>query len=334
MTAYLIRRLLLVVFVVWGALTLLFFLYFLLPGDPATIIGGGNQKAITESTREAIEARYGFDQPVMVQYGRFMRRAATFDFGESYINREQIGPNVARWTLASVRLTFWAILTETVIGIGAGILSAVRRASFADALTTISAVVLSAIPVFVLGGLLQQTFGVYASQHAWLSWAQLPVQGIGPDTWTLLVVPTGSQWTYLVLPAITLAAVSTAIVARMLRTTMLDVNKMDYIRTARAKGLTDRQVTFRHGLRNAMIPVVTLIGIDIGVLFGSAILTETVFNWPGLGSAIAEAGDKRDLPVLLAASLVVVLAYAIVNLAVDLSYAWFDPRIRITKQAD
>jgi ABC-type dipeptide/oligopeptide/nickel transport system permease component len=176
---------------------------------------------------------------------------------------------------------------------------------------------------------LQQLFAVQPFKRDWPEWAQLKVQGIGPNSWTLFFIPTGEQWRYLVLPAVTLACVSTALATRMMRGSMLEVLRADYMRTARAKGLRERSVVLRHGLRNALIPVVTLIGIDFGTVIGSAVLTETVFNWPGLGSQIANAVGARDAPVVLGLSLVVVLAYALINLLVDLSYAWFDPRIRL-----
>jgi len=137
-----------------------------------------------------------------------------------------------------------------------------------------------------------------------------------------------------VLPAITLASVSTALAARMMRGSMLEVLRADYMRTARSKGLGERAVVLRHGLRNALIPVVTLIGIDFGTVIGASVLTETVFSWPGLGSTIADAVTDRDLPVLLGLTLVVVIAFAVINLLVDLSYAWFDPRIRLGQEAE
>jgi ABC-type dipeptide/oligopeptide/nickel transport system permease component len=160
---------------------------------------------------------------------------------------------------------------------------------------------------------------------------RLKTSRIGPDTWTFFFIPTGDQWRYLILPAVTLASVSTALAARMTRGSMLEVLQADYLRTARAKGLSDGQVIWRHGLRNAMLPVVTLIGIDFGTAVGVAVLTESVFSWPGLGSTIANSVTERDLPVLLGFTFVVVLAYAIVNLLIDLSYAWFDPRIRLER---
>jgi ABC-type dipeptide/oligopeptide/nickel transport system permease component len=157
----------------------------------------------------------------------------------------------------------------------------------------------------------------------------LRTQGLGPDSWAFFFIPTGEQWRYLILPAVTLASVSTALAARMMRGSMLEVLRADYMRTARAKGLDERSIIVKHGLRNALIPVVTLIGIDFGTVIGVAVLTETVFSWPGLGSEIASSVTSRDLPVLLGLTLTVVLAYAIINLLVDLSYAFFDPRIRL-----
>ena len=183
----------------------------------------------------------------------------------------------------------------------------------------------------MLGFVLQYLFAVQPNKQGWPDWARLRTSGIGPDTWTFFFIPTGEQWRYLILPAVTLACVSTALAARMTRGSMLEVLRADYMRTAQAKGLSERSVVVKHGLRNAMLPVVTLIGIDFGTVIGAAILTETTFSWPGLGSEIANAVGDRDLPVLLGLTLAVVLAYAIINLIVDVSYAWFDPRIRLGK---
>ena len=212
-----------------------------------------------------------------------------------------------------------------------GILSAIRRYSFSDRLTTILTAAASAIPVFVLGFVLQYLFAVVPNKQGWPDWARLRTSGLGPDTWTFFFIPTGEQWRYLILPAVTLACVSTALAARMTRGSMLEVLRADYMRTAKAKGLSERSVVVKHGLRNAMLPVVTLIGIDFGTVIGAAVLTETTFSWPGLGSEIANAVTQRDLPVILGLTLVVVIAFALINLLVDISYAWFDPRVRLGK---
>jgi ABC-type dipeptide/oligopeptide/nickel transport system permease component len=233
--------------------------------------------------------------------------------------------------VASLQLAIWAIIIEIVVGISVGLLSAIRRYSLSDKLTTIVTAVASAVPVFVLGFVMQWLFAVKPNQWNWPEWARLRTSGIGPDSWTLFFIPTGEQWRYLILPAIALASVTTALLARMTRGSMLEVLRADYMRTARAKGLRERDVVLKHGLRNAMLPVVTLIGLDFGTAIGAAVLTETTFTWPGLGSQIAQSVGDRDLPVLLGLTLVVVLAYAFVNIVVDVSYAWFDPRIRLGK---
>ena len=207
-------------------------------------------------------------------------------------------------------------------------LSTILKLSAKDSYTTIAWALLFFIPVFVLGYLLQYALGVFPFQHGWPAWSRFPVENIGPNSWTLLVVPTGAEWRHLLLPALTLASVSTALLARMARSAMLEVMGADHVRTARAKGLSETRVVLGHGLRNAAIPIVTLIGLDLGTLIGSAVLTETVFNWPGMGSAIQQAATSLDAPVVLGLTLVLVLVYLAVNLLVDLSYALFDPRIR------
>jgi ABC-type dipeptide/oligopeptide/nickel transport system permease component len=329
MRTYIIRRVALLVPVVWGAVTLLFVLFYVVPGDPVEVIAGGSSgRAIPENVRANIEAKYGLDQPILTQYVDYWGRLLQGDLGESYDSGRSVNDILRQTGTNSLRLTIWAILVEVVIGISAGILSALRRYSFLDAVTTVSTAAASAIPVFVLGYLLQNMLGVLPNQHDWPSWARFPVQGIGENEWYLFFIPAGGQWRNLLLPAVTLACVSTALVARMTRTTMLEVSRADFMRTARAKGLTERQVTLKHGLRNALIPVVTLIGLDVGTMIGSAILTETVFNWPGMGSTIARALAARDAPVVLGLTTVLVVVYVVVNLLVDLSYGWLDPRIR------
>ncbi len=329
MIGYLVRRVALLVPTVFLALSFLFFLFFLLPGDPATLLAGGGTRTVDEGVVERINERYGLDDPILVQFKDYWTRTVQWDLGDSFLNNRSVNEILGERAVASVRLGIWAILIEVVVGISVGLLSAIRRYSFRDRVTTILTAAAAAIPVFVLGFVLQQLFAVIPFKQDWPEWARLKVQGIGPDTWTLFFIPTGEQWRYLVLPALTLASVSTALATRMMRGSMLEVLRADYMRTARAKGLRERSVVLRHGLRNALIPVVTLIGIDFGTVIGASILTETVFNWPGLGSQIANAVGARDAPVVLGLSLVVVIAYSIINLLVDISYAWFDPRIRL-----
>ena len=328
MAGYILRRTLLVIPVVLGAVTMLFLVFFIIPGDPVEQLGGGTGKALTAQERINIEQKYGLDKPWYDQYGTYMGHLVKGDLGRSYTQGRDVSTLIKETAPASLRLALWAILLEIAIGIAAGIVAAVRQYSFLDGLTTVSTTMVVGIPVFVLGYLFQYAFGVYPFKHHLATFLRFPVQGIGPDKWTLFFIPVGSQWRYLIFPAITLASVSTAVVARMTRTTMLEVLKADYMRTAAAKGLTKSKIVFKHGLKNAMIPVVTLIGLDLATLIGSAILTETVFNWPGMGSMIYRAIIALDSPVVLGGTLVIVTAYVVINLLVDLSYAFFDPRIR------
>ncbi len=320
-----------VVPVVVAALTLLFGLFFVVPGNPVDLLAG--ERSVNVETRHNIEVKLGLDQPWYVQYGRYWERLSHGDLGDSYRSSRPVADLLKEKAPESIRLAVWAVILEVLFGISAGLISAVRRYSFIDALTTVSTTMIIAIPVFVLGYLLLYALGVYTFQHNFPNFLRFPVQGIGPDRWVLFFIPWGSEWRYLLMPALTLAAASTALVARMMRTTMLEVQRADYMRTARAKGLMERTVILKHGLKNAMIPVVTLIGLDLATLIGSAILTETVFNWPGMGSTLATSIQFLDAPVVLGFTLIFVVAYVMINLAVDISYAFFDPRIRYGGEA-
>lgn len=334
MLAFLARRLLLLALTVFVALSFLFFLFFTLPGDPATLIAGGANRTPDPGVVERARERYDLDKPLPTQFVNYWKRTLRWDLGESFRSRRSVNDILGERTRNSLRLGIWALSIEVVAGIGVGLLAALRRYSLADRLTTIVTAGMSAVPVFVLGFLLQYVFAVYPFKHGWPDWARLHVQGLGPNSWAFFFVPTQDQWRYLILPAVTLASVSTALVARMMRGSMLEVLRADYMRTARAKGLEERDVILKHGLRNALIPVITLIGIDVGTVIGVAVLTETVFSWPGLGSEIANSVGRRDLPVTLGLTLVVVLVYAVMSMLVDLSYAWFDPRIRLGEKTE
>jgi ABC-type dipeptide/oligopeptide/nickel transport system permease component len=328
-TTYIIRRLLLIIPTVFVALSFLFVLFFLLPGDPAQLIAGGGDRTVDPGVIERVEARYGLDKPKPEQFADYWKRTLQWDLGESFRNRRSVNEILGDRAVNSIRLGIWAILIEITVGISVGLISALRRYSIWDKLTTVITAAASAIPVFVLGFILQYGFAVFPNKHDFPEWMKLRTQGLGPDSWAFFFIPTGDQWRYLLLPAITLASVGTALVTRMMRGSMLEVMRADYMRTAKAKGLRERDVITRHGLRNALLPVVTLIGLEFGTVIGVAVLTESVFSWPGLGSTIAESVIDRDLPVIMGLTLVVVLVYAIVNLIVDVSYAWFDPRIRL-----
>jgi peptide/nickel transport system permease protein len=265
------------------------------------------------------------------QFVKYWQRTLQWDLGDSFLTRRSVNETLGQRAPNSIRLAIWAIIIEIVVGISVGLVSAIRRYSIGDRFATIVTAAASAIPVFVLGLVLQWVFAVQPNKLDWPELARLRTSGIGPDTWTFFFIPTGEQWRYLVLPAITLASVTTALLARMTRGSMLEVLRADYMRTARSKGLRERDVVMKHGLRNALLPVVTLIGLDFGTAIGAAVLTETTFSWPGIGSQIVDSVTARDLPVILGLTLVVVLAYTVVNLIVDISYAWVDPRIRLGK---
>jgi oligopeptide transport system permease protein len=333
MTSFIIRRLLQIIPTVFVALSFLFFIFFLLPGDPARLIAGGAERNVDPGVLERVNERYGLDDPILTQFSDYWQRTVQWDLGESFLTNRSVNEILGDKAIASIRLAFWAIIIEIIVGISVGLLSAIRRYSVGDRITTIATAAASAIPVFVLGFVLQYLFAVLPGPNKWNfpEWARLRTSGIGPDSWAFFFIPTGEQWRYLILPAVTLACVTTALVARMTRGSMLEVLRADYMRTARAKGLGERDVVLKHGLRNAMLPVVTLIGIDFGTAIGAAVLTEFTFNWPGLGSEIVTSVQQRDLPVILGLTLAVVLAYALVNVIVDVSYAWFDPRIRLGK---
>ncbi len=329
MFSYISRRLLLIIPTVFFALSFLFFLFFTLPGDPVNLIAGGADRNPNPITIRQITERYGFDDPLVIQFRDYWARTIQWDLGESFQTGRSVNDLLGDKAVNSVRLGIWALILEVVVGIAVGLVSAIRRYSLADRFTTIVTAGASAVPVFVLGFILQYGLAVIPNQNDFPEWARVFTSRLGPDSWSFFFIPRGDQWRYLILPAVTLASVSTALAARMTRGSMLEVMRADYMRTARAKGLRERDVVARHGLRNAMLPVITLIGIDFGTTIGAAVLTETVFSWPGLGSAIADSVIDRDLPITLGLTLAVVVAYSFINLLVDLSYAWFDPRIRL-----
>lgn len=304
---YILKRILQIIPVVIGITILLFVLMYVIPEDPARLI---LEKGATPQALQNLREKMGIDKPVYVQYWRYVKQLSKGDLGTSYRYRRSVNSILAEHYPNSIKLAFVAIIIETIIGLLAGIISAVRKYSFLDVLVTVSTTILVCIPVYWLGMLLQIGFGLK------LGW--LPMSGMGD----------GSIRFY-ILPAITLASVSTAFVARITRSTMLDVMSNDYIRTAYAKGLSNNSVIYKHGLKNALIPVVTYIGIDLGTLMGGAILTETIFAWPGVGRTIYLAILQRDAPVVIGGTIVLVLIFVFMNLFVDIIYAVLDPRIRL-----
>lgn len=303
MTRYLARRLLEAAVVVFLALTAVFSLQFL-AGDPVKLF------LPTDTTPKQIEEfreRLGFNDPWLVQYARFLRGALRADFGQSLRQHEPALVLVLERFPATLSLSGVAMLLALGIAIPVGVLSAARRNSWFDHLGIGATVLGQAIPGFWLGLMLIYVFAVW-----------------------LKVLPTGGRgtWLHFILPSVTLAAFVAARFARLTRSMMLDVLGQDYIRTARAKGLAPPRVLYQHALKNASLPIVTLLALQLGQLLGGAVITETIFAWPGVGRFLVQALLNRDFPVVLVGVFLTAVLYSVLNLAADLAYAWLNPRIR------
>jgi peptide/nickel transport system permease protein len=303
MWAYVAKRLLLSVPVIFGVAFVVFAMVRVVPGDPAQIIAG---ETATREFVEAIRKDLGLDRPILHQFGAFLANAARGDFGRSVRSRAPVSEELGARIPNTVQLTLAGLLVAVVLGVSAGVISAVRPYSWLDASVMFLALLGLSMPVFWSGLMLILIFAVR------LSW--LPAVGTG-------------SLAHLILPAITLGGATAAIIARMTRSSMLEVLRSDYIRTARAKGAPERTVVNRHAFRNALIPVITVVGLQMGTLLSGAVLTESVFAWPGIGRLMVEGILTRDYPVVQAAVLLVALAFVMVNLVVDLLYALVDPRI-------
>ncbi len=314
MGRYLLRRLLLLVPVLLGVSVVVFLVLHLSPGDPAEIMLG-SQASQADVAR--LRADLGLDEPLPLQYARWMAHVLQGDLGRSIRLRQPVLGEVLIRFRATLILTTTALFLSTVCGIALGVLSAARPRSLVDRLSTLGSIFGTSMPSFWLGLVLMVCFSL------WLGW--LPASGMYGAHGTGGLADLLS---HLALPAVTLAAASTTIIARLTRSTMLDILRQDFVRTARAKGLVERGVVLRHALRNALIPTVTVVGVQAGYLLGGAILTETVFAWPGVGTLMIQGILARDFPLVQGCVLVIALGFVVFNLAVDLLYAFLDPRIR------
>ena len=304
MRTYILRRVAQSALTLLGVSVLVFVILRVLPGDPARMLlpDGAPEAAVAELNRQL-----GLREPLIVQYGLFLRSVAHGDFGQSFQYRAPALRVVLERLPATVQLTAAAMLLTIAAGVSLGIVTAVLRGTRYDVAGTILAVLGQSLPNFWLGIMLILLFGVA------LRW--LPTSGF-------------ASWTSLVLPAVTLAAFPTALVARLTRSSMLEILNRDYVRTGRAKGLTEPSVVLRHALRNAAIPVLTVIGLQIGSLLGGAVITESVFAWPGMGKLIVDAIFFRDFPVVQTVLILSATVFVAINLLVDLLYTVIDPRIR------
>jgi len=307
MRAFVVRRVLLLIPVVLGVSTLVFLLIHLIPGDPVEIMLGETALAVD---KHALRAQLGLDRPILEQYGRFLGGLCTGDLGYSIHSRRPVTELILSHYPATLQLALAAIVVSLLIAIPAGVVSGLKQYSLVDNLTMLLAMVGVSMPNFCLGPLLMLLFSLYLGV--------LPVSGRG-----------GVE--YLILPAITLGSAMAAIVARMTRSSLLEVLREEYVTTARAKGLSERTVILKHVLRNALLPVLTVVGLQFGALLAGSIITETIFSWPGIGRLLVQAIQMRDYTVVQGCVLCIALSYVFVNLLTDLLYVVVDPRIRYGK---
>ncbi|NKE08189.1 ABC transporter permease subunit [Mesobacillus selenatarsenatis] len=332
MFAYSVRRIFSLIPVLLGLSLIVFFMIRAIPGDPAQVILGqlATKEAIADLTREL-----GLDQPWYIQYFTYLGGLLTGDLGESLRTKSAISSEIWPYLAATMELSFVAMLIAIIIGVNAGIVSAWFQNSWFDYGAMIFALIGVSMPIFWLGLMEQWMFAINLDilPTSGREEVRNPVDAITNfyiiDT---LIQGRTDQFVevlkHLVLPAMALATIPMAIIARITRSTMLEVMRSDFIRTARAKGLSMFWVVYKHSLKNAIIPVLTIIGLQTGLLLGGAILTETIFSWPGIGRYIYEAINYRDYPVIQSGILIIALIFVMINLVVDLLYAAIDPRIK------
>ncbi len=333
MLAYIIRRLMIMVPTLLGVTVIVFLMLHATPGDPAELLLG---ERATEKALHEVREHLGLNEPLHVQYGLFLKRLMKGDLGETIWTRQKVWTEVKQRFPATIELALVALFISCFAGMILGIISATKQYSIFDYVSMLGALAGVSMPIFWLGLVFMLIFSLN------LGW--LPLSGrlsIGVDLeivtnfYILDAVITrngpafkDAVW-HIIMPAVTLSTIPTAIVARMTRSAMLDVLRQDYIKTAKAKGLSQLKVIFKHALRNAMIPVVTTIGLQFGVLLGGAILTETIFAWPGVGKWMYDAVMQRDYMVIQGGTLFIAALFVVINLCVDVLYAVINPRISV-----
>ncbi|GIF01226.1 ABC transporter permease [Paractinoplanes rishiriensis] len=305
MLRYTLRRLLLTVPVLIGTTFLVFAMVFAIPGDPIRALAG--DRPMAEGTYLELRDRYHLDDPLLVQYGKYMWGLLQGDFGQDF-NGRAVAEIMAERFPVTIKLALVALAFEVLLGIAGGVLAAIRRKSFLDSLVLITTTAIVSIPTFVLGFTLQLVLGVR------LGW--FPIAGLAEG------------WRSYLLPGFVLGALSLAYVARLTRTSLVENLRADYVRTATAKGARRSRVVGIHALRNSLIPVVTFLGVDLGALMGGAIVTEGIFNLPGVGQQVFLSVRAQEGPVVVGIVTALVLVFVLANLAVDLLYGLLDPRIR------
>jgi peptide/nickel transport system permease protein len=305
MIKYILRRILMMIPVLIGVTFIIFTLMYITPGDPARIILGDTAPA---SAVDAMRHQMGLDQPFLVQYGGYLKKLVLYqNIGTSYVTKRPVVQEIMSCVPSTLKLALSSMMIAVVIGIPIGVISAVKQYSIFDTTTMIFALIGISMPVFWLGLLLILLFSVKLGL--------LPASGY-------------NGFKYMILPAVALGAQSVAVFARMTRSSMLEVIRQDYIRTIRAKGQKEIVVVLSHALRNALIPIITVLGLQFGGLLGGAILTESIFSIPGIGRLMVESISMRDYPVVQGAVIFIAIGFSAVNLLVDLMYAYVDPRIK------
>ena len=333
MIGFIIRRTLVVIPTILGITIIIFMMLAITPGDPAELLLG---ERATEASLEAMREYLGLNKPLYVQYGIFLKRVAKFDLGETIWTRQKVYIEIMERFPATIELTLAAMIISSFFGALLGILSATKQYSWFDYVSMLGSLFGVSMPVFWLGLMLMLVFSLT------LGWFPMSGRlGVDIDLTTItnfyvLDAILTRNWAalkdalmHLALPAIALSTIPLAIVARMTRSSMLEVLRQDYIKTARAKGLSETKIVLKHALRNGLIPVVTVVGLQFGILLGGAILTETVFAWPGIGKWLFDGVVKRDYMVIQGGTLLVASIFVIINLVVDLLYAVINPRISV-----
>jgi peptide/nickel transport system permease protein len=329
---YITKRLLLLLPVLIGVSILSFALIHLAPGDPARTIAGDHASS---QTIAALRDKYGLDRPIIVQYWIWFRQVLRGDLGRSIISNEYILKEILDRFPNTVELSFFAMFIAIVVGITAGIISASKQYSLLDYTTMGIALFGVSMPVFWLGIMLMMIFGVYLKWfplggriNALISFHRITglylLDSIMTWNWPAFM----SALRYLILPSVALGTIPMATIARVTRSSMLEVLRQDFIRTERAKGLSERMVIYKHGAKNALLPVITVIGLNFGLLLAGAILTETIFSWPGIGRYVVKAVQMRDYPAVQGCVLFFAFLFVVVNLITDVLYAYIDPRIK------
>ena len=334
MLRFVVRRLLLLIPILLGLSILVFLWIRALPGSPATALLG--ERATAEQI-PAINEQYGLNDPIWEQYWAYLKQLASFDFGDSLITRRPVADEFLERFPATIELAVGAMIFSILVGIPLGFLAAKRYGSFFDHFSLFASLLGISIPIFVLAIILKYIFAVRLGWLPTVGRISVLIDLEHPTNFYILDAILTRNWEalwdaiqHLILPAIALGTIPLAIIARITRASVLDVQNEDYVRTARAKGVAPRTVDGRHILRNAMLPIATIIGLQTGLLLSGAVLTETVFAWPGIGSWLVGAIEFRDYAVLQGGILFIAVVFVLVNLLVDLSYGLLNPRIRLS----